>query len=284
MNNEMKDKVVLITGATNGIGKITALELAKKGAKVVIVGRNAAKTAATLSEIRSQSGNSGVDSLLADLSSQAQVRSLAEEFKQKYQRLDVLVNNAGAVFSQRQETVDGYEMTFAFNHLSCFLLTNLLLDLVKASAPSRIVNVSSAAHTFGPLNFDDLMSTHYGMAGFKAYGQSKLANVMFTYELARRLEGTGVTVNVLHPGVVNTGFGKNNQGIMNLALKVFGLFSLTPEQGAQTSIYLASSPEVAGVSGKYFDHCKPVASSKASYDQAAQNRLWEISEKLTGLS
>jgi NAD(P)-dependent dehydrogenase (short-subunit alcohol dehydrogenase family) len=284
MSDEMKGKVVLITGATNGIGKVTALELAKMGAMVVIVGRSAAKTAAVVRELRAQSGSFSVDSLVADLFSQAEVRSLAGRFRQSYTRLDVLVNNAGAVFSQRQETVDGYEMTFAFNHLAYFLLTNLLLDLLKASAPSRIVNVSSGAHTLGPLDFDDLMSKNYGLQGFKAYGQSKLANVQFTYELARRLEGSGVTVNALHPGGVNTGFGKNNAGVMKLAMKVFGLFSLSPEQGAQTSIYLASSPEVAGVTGKYFDRCKPVASSKYSYDESAQRRLWEISEKLTGLS
>ncbi|HEY3343731.1 MAG TPA: SDR family oxidoreductase [Anaerolineaceae bacterium] len=281
MSREMNEKVVLITGATGGIGKVTALELAKKGATLVGVGRSPAKTEAAAREIRELSGSSRVDFLVADLSSLAQVRRLAAEFLARYPRLDVLINNAGAVFSTRQETVDGYEMTFAFNHLAYFLLTNLLLERLKASAPVRIVNVSSAAHTFGPMNFDDLQSQHYSMSGFRAYGQSKLANVMFTYALARRLQGSGVTVNALHPGTVNTGFGKNNPGWMKLGMAVSSLFSITPEQGAQTTIYLASSPEVEGVSGKYFDRCQPVRSSPASYDEAAQERLWQISEELT---
>jgi NAD(P)-dependent dehydrogenase (short-subunit alcohol dehydrogenase family) len=221
--------------------------------------------------------------LLADLSVLAEVRRVAAEFLQKHNRLDVLVNNAGAYFAERRLSADGYELTFALNHLSYFLLTALLLDALKAAAPARIVNVSSGAHMLGPLDFDDLMTKDYGMAGFKAYGRSKLANVMFTYELARRLEGTGVTANALHPGGVNTGFGKNNSGLVKLGMKIFGRFSLTPEQGAQTTIYLASSPEVAGVSGKYFAKCKAVPSSDASYDQAAQRKLWEISEKLVGM-
>ena len=283
MTNEMNGKVVLVTGATNGIGKVTALELAKKGATVVIVGRNPEKTAAIVAELQQQSGNPAVDCLLADLSQMTQVRRLASEFKQKYNRLDVLVNNAGSHYSKRQVTADGYELTFAFNHLAYFLLTLLLLDLLKASAPARIVNVSSIAHQVGPLNFDDLMSVKYGMVGFRAYGQSKLANIMFTYDLARRLEGTGVTVNVLHPGSVNTGFAKNNRGIWRVVMGLISHFSLTPEQGAQTSIFLASSPEVAGVSGKYFDRCRAVPSSSASYDRVAQQRLWSVSEELTGL-
>jgi retinol dehydrogenase-12 len=283
MSHEMDGKIVLVTGATNGIGKVAALELAKKGAVVTIVGRNAGKTAATAAEISKVSGNPTVEFLLADLSVMAQVRRLAGEFRQNHDRLDVLVNNAGAYFTQRQLSADGYEMTFALNHLSYFLLTDLLLDLLKASASARIVNVSSGAHNLGPLDFNDLMTEDYGMAGFKAYGRSKLANVMFTYELARRLEGSGVTVNALHPGGVNTGFGKNNAGLVQLAMKIFGRFSLTPEQGAQTTIYLASAPEVAGITGKYFDKCKAVPSSEASYDQAAQRKLWEISEKLVAV-
>ena len=185
MSHEMDGKIVLVTGATNGIGKVAALELAKKGAVVTIVGRNAGKTAATAAEISKVSGNPTVEFLLADLSVMAQVRHLAGEFRQKHDRLDVLVNNAGAYFAQRQLSADGYEMTFALNHLSYFLLTDLLVDLLKASAPARIVNVSSGAHNLGPLDFNDLMTEDYGMAGFKAYGRSKLANVMFTYELAR---------------------------------------------------------------------------------------------------
>lgn len=282
---EMDGKVVLITGATNGIGKVAALELAKKGANVVIVGRNPAKTTETAAEIKAGSGNPNVEMIVADLSSMAEVRKVAETFKASHSKLDVLINNAGAVFSSRQETVDGYEMTFAFNHLAYFLLTNLLLDTLKASAPARIVNVSSAAHTNGQLNFDDLQSkNNYGLGGFRAYGLSKLANILFTYELARRIEGSGVTANVLHPGLVGTGFGKNNNRLMTFAMRLIAPFSLTPEQGADTIIYLASSPQVIGVSGKYWEKRKAIASSPASYDQAAQKQLWAASEQMTGLA
>ncbi len=283
-DHQMNGKVVLVTGATNGIGKVTALELAKKGARVVITGRNLDKTRNTAGEIRMKSGNPDVDCLVADLSSQAQVRQLANDFRQRYNRLDVLVNNAGAIFGHRQVTIDGYEMTFAFNHLAYFLLTNLLLDRLQASAPARIVNVSSAAHLMAQLDFNDLQTVHYRYGGYQAYGRSKLANVMFTYALARRLEGTGVTANALHPGVVNTGFGKNNGGMMRLAMNAFSRFQITPEEGAQTSIYLASSPDVEGVSGKYFADSQPARSSPVSYDEAAQTRLWETSAAMTGLA
>ncbi len=278
----MKGKTVLITGGTNGIGKVTAQELAKMGAEVVIIGRSAEKTKATVATIKEQSGNNAVGSIVADLSSLAEVRRAAAEFKAQHQRLDVLVNNAGAVFASRQETVDGYELTFALNHLAYFLLTNLLLDTLKASAPARIVNVSSDAHRGAKLNFDDLQHTRsYGMGGFGVYSDSKLANILFTYELARRLEGTGVTANALHPGFVATGFGRNNKGLMNLIMGVITRFALSEQQGAQTSIYLASSPEVEGVSGQYFEESKAVQSSPESYDEAAQKRLWQISEELT---
>lgn len=279
MVGQMQGKTVLISGATNGIGKVAAVELAKLGAQVVIIGRNPVKTADTLREIQSASGNKDVHALTADLSSMAEVRRVASEFKQQFPRLDVLLNNAGGVFTSREETVDGYEMTFALNHLSYFLLTNLLLDTLKASAPSRIVNVSSDAHQMGALDLDNLQK-----GGFSAYSQSKLMNIMFTYELARRLEGTGVTANALHPGFVSTGFGRNNSGLMKLAISVATLFALKPADGAKTSIYLASSPEVANVTGKYFDKSKPRKSSAASYDEAAQKRLWTISEQLTGIA
>jgi NAD(P)-dependent dehydrogenase (short-subunit alcohol dehydrogenase family) len=282
---EMDGKTVLITGATNGIGKVAALELAKKGANVVIVGRNPAKTSETVAEIKAGSGNPNVEMIVADLSSMAEVRKVADAFKASHSRLDVLINNAGAVFADRQKTVDGYEMTFAFNHLAYFLLTNLLLDTLKASAPARIVNVSSAAHTNGVLNFDDLDSKkNYGMGGFRAYGLSKLANIMFTYELSRRLEGTGVTANVLHPGLVGTGFGMNNNRLMKFAMRLIAPFSLTPEQGADTIIYLASSPQVIGVSGKYWDKRKAIQSASVSYDETAQKKLWAVSEQMTGLA
>jgi NAD(P)-dependent dehydrogenase (short-subunit alcohol dehydrogenase family) len=283
--NELTGKTILITGATNGIGKVAALELARQGLTVVLVGRNPAKVADTVQEIKEKSRNPQVDGLVADLSSMAEVRRLAGEFRQKYPQLHVLVNNAGGIFASRQVTVDGYELTFALNHLAYFLLTNLLLDMLKANAPARIVNVSSGAHLGAALDFDDLQNErHYSGGGFTAYGRSKLENLLFTYELARRLEGSGVTVNALHPGAVATGFGENNRGGMRLAMQVFHLFSLTPEQGADTIIYLASSPDVAGVSGKYWEKRKQIASSPASYDEATQKRLWEVSAQMTGLA
>jgi NAD(P)-dependent dehydrogenase (short-subunit alcohol dehydrogenase family) len=285
MATNMQGKTVLISGATNGIGKQSALELAKMGAQVVIIGRNKAKTEETLHEIQTGSGNKDVHALIADLSSMAEVRRVAGDFRKQFSRLDVLLNNAGGVFSTRQETVDGYEMTFALNHLSYFLLTNLLLDMLKASAPSRIVNVSSDAQSGGVLDFNDLqLKNSYSMSGFKAYAQSKLMNVMFTYELARRLAGTGVTANVLHPGFVNTGFGKNNRGLMQMIMGLITVFAIKVEDGAKTSVYLASSPEVEGVTGKYFDKSKARQSTAVSYDETAQKKLWEISEQLTGIA
>lgn len=280
----MEGKVCLVTGATSGIGKVTAHELAKQGATVVIVGRSRQKVEATVEEINSRTGNQSVEYLLADLSSQKEIRSLAREFKSRHDRLDVLVNNAGAVFSEYGETEDGVERTFAVNHLNYFLLTNLLLDVLEASAPSRIVNVASGAHQGAELDFDDLgAKQNYGF--MRAYGRSKLANVMFTYELSRRLDGTGVTANALHPGSVATGIGTNNDvWYVRPALALFRLLSTTPEKGAETSVYLASSPEVEGVTGQYFANKKPVASSKASYDEVSAEGLWRISEELTGLS
>lgn len=282
-NSSLNGKTILITGATNGLGKATALELAKLGGEVVIVGRNPQRIQTTLEQIRSQSGNAKVESILADLSSMAQVRRLAEEFKQNHQRLDVLVNNAGMHFMKRYETVDGYEKTLALNHLSYFLLTNLLMDRLIASAPSRVVNVASAAHLAARIDFEDIQNHHYDMLGFGAYGRSKLANVMFTYELARRLEGSGVTTNALHPGTVNTGFSKNNSQAIRLAMAIAAPFLLTPEEGAQTQIYLAAAPEIEDVTGKYFVRCQPARSSMVSYDVDAQKRLWRVSEELTGI-
>lgn len=284
-NDHMNGKVVLITGATNGIGRVAALELAKMSATVVVVGRDAARAEATVHEIEKATGSSAVDQIIADLSSMAEVHRLAEEFKSRYKRLDVLVNNAGAVFARRQETVDGYEMTFALNHLAYFLLTELLLDTLKASAPARIVNVSSDAHTSSKMNFDDLHSKRsYGQMGFSPYSQSKLANVLFTYELARRLQGTNVTANVLHPGFVASGFGRNNRGVMDLIMRVLHRFAISKEEGAETIIYLASSPEVEGVTGKYYYKSKAQQSAPASYDEVAARKLWETSEQMVGLA
>ncbi len=279
----MKDKVCLITGATAGIGRAAAAGLAELGATVVLVGRDLEKTTAAVEQIRAQTGNEEVSFLLADLSSQQAVRQLAEDFKARFQRLDVLVNNAGSLMLSRQESVDGVEMTLALNHLSYFLLTNLLLDALKSSAPSRIVNVASDAHQNAHLDFDDLQSQK-GYGGYKAYGRSKLANLLFTYELARRLEGTGVTANSLHPGLVATSFMATNNGlrgrVYNFFLKRIGR---SVEDGARTIVYLAASSDVEGVSGGYFMDEGLVDSSQDTYDKDGSKRLWEESEALTGL-
>lgn len=281
----MSQKVFLVTGATAGIGLVTARELARTGATVVGVGRHPEKSAAVAKQIREQTGNPNVEFLLADLSAQKQVRALAQTFRERYARLDVLINNAGAVYLNRQESADGLELTLALNHLNYFLLTHLLLDLLKASAPARIVNVSSRAHLRTPgLNFDDLQNRR-GYFGMNVYGQSKLCNVLFTNELARRLAGTNVTANALHPGLVATDFFTNNGFLGQLARPILNLIAMRPEDGAKTSLYLATSPEVEGVTGKYFDdHQREVPASKASYDRAAQLRLWQVSEQLTGLA
>jgi NAD(P)-dependent dehydrogenase (short-subunit alcohol dehydrogenase family) len=276
----MNGKICLVTGATNGIGKATAQALAQMGATVVIVGRNPAKCAAVVSEIKHSSGNDAVEALIADLSIMAEVRHVADQFKAKYQQLHVLVNNAGAAFGKRQVTAEGFEKTFALNHLNSFLLTNLLLDTLKASAPARIVNVASDAHKGAQLDFDDLQSekSRYSLT---AYGRSKLATVVFSYELARRLTGTGVTCNVLHPGLVRTGFASNLGVVPSAVIGFFMRFvGLTPEQGAQTSVYLASSPDVENVSGKYWEKRKVVPSGRAAYDEASWTRLWEVSDKM----
>jgi NAD(P)-dependent dehydrogenase (short-subunit alcohol dehydrogenase family) len=274
----MNGKVCIVTGATSGIGAETAKQLAQRGATVIVVGRNAEKSAGAVAWIKQQSDNTAVDYLLADLSSQRDIRALAQQFKDKYARLDVLVNNAGGFWRSRQESVDGIEMTFAVNHLSYFLLTNLLLDTLIASAPARIVNVSSNMHRQGALDFDDLQSKrHYD--GWTAYNNSKLMNVLFTYELARRLSGTRVTANALHPGVISTNLMTANDSSRTR----FDPASTGGEQGARTSVYLASSPEVEGVTGKYFVASKAVASSPASYDEDAARRLWQVSAEMTGI-
>lgn len=281
--NNMQGKVVLVTGATAGIGLVTARELARLGATVVGVGRNAEKSARVAESIRAASDNVSLEFLVADLSVQAEVHKLAAEFKQKYARLDVLINNAGAYFMRREVSVDGIELTWALNHLAYFLLSSSLLDVLKATAPARIVNVSSEAHRRSKLNFDDLENRR-SYNGFLAYGQSKLANVLFTYELASRLAGTGVTANALHPGFVATQFGHNNGAVVRALMRFIQRFGgLSPEQGAQTSLHLAASPEVEGVTGKYFDNRRAVPSSPESYDEAGARRLWEISERMTAL-
>lgn len=284
-NQSMSGKICLVTGATSGIGEVTARTMAQMGATVIVVGRDSQRGADTLQRIRAMAANAQVEFTLADLSSQAQIRQLAQEFKRKYSRLDVLVNNAGAWLNSYQESVDGIEMTFALNHLGYFLLTNLLLDALKTSAPARIVNVSSYGHKSGRINFDDLQFRQ-SYDGMQAYRQSKLANILFTYELARRLAGTGVTVNVLNPGLVATNFGLNNFGLndgwlKSLLRRAYALVAISPEQGAQTAIYLATSLEVESVTGKYFVKEKEAQSSPASHERAAATRLWQVSENLT---
>src|SRR5437763_6425125 len=280
VKSSMQGKVCIVTGANSGIGKATALALAQMGATVVMVCRDRARAEQARSEITTKSRNNAVDLLQADLSSQQSIRQLVENFQHHYTQLHVLINNAGAAFPGRRETVDGLEMTFAVNYLAPFLLTNLLLDMLKASAPARIVNVSSNSHEAGYIKLDNLQSKNpYG--SMKVYGQAKLAVVLFTYELARRLEGTGVTVNCLHPGFVATHFGQRDAGpAFGLLVKVIGSFGTSPEKGAKTSIYLASSPEVEGVTEKYFVKSMPKRSAAISYDESLQQHLWEQSAQL----
>lgn len=274
----MGASVCMVTGATGGIGLVTARELARQGATVVVVGRSPARSQAAVDRIREQTGNPCVDFLLADLSVQADIRRLVAEFKERHARLHVLVNNAGGLFLNGQSAPGGIEMTLALNHLGYYLLTRLLLDLLRASAPARVVNVASVAHVGARIDF-----TNLEFGGWRGYKRSKLANILFTYELARRLEGTGVTANALHPGLVNSGFGRNNRGLFSwMRPLVYGL-ALDNDRGARTSIYLACSPDVEGVTGKYFVRCRPRRSSAASYDRVAAARLWEVSAAITGL-
>jgi NAD(P)-dependent dehydrogenase (short-subunit alcohol dehydrogenase family) len=278
----MAGKTVLVTGGTGGIGLATAAGLAGLGARVGIVGRDTARAQAAAERIRSTGGD--VDVFTADVSAQREVRRLAEQVSAAYPRLDVLVNNVGGYWATRHTTEDGLERTFAVNHLAPFLLTHLLLDRLRSAAPARVVTVSSGAQAMGRIDFDDLQGER-SYSGQRAYNQSKLANVLFTYELARRLEGSGVTANALHPGVVRTAFGQeDSRGWMRLMLPVLRPFMKSPERGAETSIHLASSPDVEGVSGRYFVGGRPKRSSRASYDTTTAARLWQTSAELVGLS
>ena len=280
----MAGQTVLVTGGTGGIGRATATGLAAMGARVGITGRDIARTRAAAAEVAMASGNPAVDPFPADMSSQAEVRRLAEEVLAAYPRLDVLVNNVGGFWATRHLTADGLERTFAVNHLAAFLLTGLVLDRLKASAPARIVTVSSNAQAAARLNFDDLQGER-SYSGQRAYSQSKLANVVFTYELARRLEGTCVTATALHPGLVRTSFSAEDPSrLSKVMIPLLRPFMKAPVRGAATSIYLASAPEAKGVTGRYFANRKPKTSSKASYDTAAAARLWQISADLTGLN
>jgi len=282
-NGPMAGRTVLVTGATGGIGRATAMGLATMGANLAITGRNRARTEGVAREIRAVSSGQ-VDLFVADLSSQSEVRRLADEVLQTYPRIDVLVNNVGGYWNTRHVTPDGLEHTFALNHLAPFLLTNLLLDRLRQSAPARVVTVASNAHATGRIDFDDLQGER-SYSGSRAYNQSKLANILFTYELARRLQASAVTANALHPGVVRTSFGAEDpRGIQRLIIPFARPFMKTPAQGAATSIHLASAADLEQVTGRYFANSKPKRSSKRSYDEAAAARLWQVSADLVGLT
>ena len=279
----MAGKTVLVTGGTGGIGRATAIRLAAMGARVGITGRDLGRTQRAAAEVASQAGRGSVDAFAADLSSQAEVRRLAGEVLGTYPRLDVLINNAGGFWSHRHVTADGLEHTFALNHLAPFLLTNLLLERLKASAPARIVTVSSGAQSMGKIDFDDLMGERT-YSGQTAYNQSKLANVMFTYELARRLAGTGVTATALHPGMTNTSFSAEDPSRAFAPLvAVMRPFMRSPAKGAETPVYLASSPAADGLTGQYFANREAKESNKSSYDTAITARLWQVSAGLVGV-
>lgn len=277
-------RTILITGATSGIGRAAARALALQGHRVILVGRSAEKAEATAAELRQAADNPAVDFLVADLSLLAEVRRLADQVLERCPQLHVLINNAGAFFARRHVTAEGLEMTFALDHLSPFLLTNLLLERLKTSAPARVVVVASATERSAKLDWDDLpMARRYN--GFQAYANAKRCNLLFTYELARRLAGTGVTANALHPGAVATGIWSRPFGPLGGLVRPFTRLAMrSPEQGAETVVYLATSPEVEGITGQYFVDCQPRHSSRASQDPEAARRLWEISARLCGLT
>ena len=278
----MQGKTCLITGGSDGIGYAAARQLAALGARVVITGRNPAKTDAAVKRIAAETGNPAVESLLADLSSQAETRRLAADALARLPRLDALLNNAGGIFLSKTISADGIEMTFALNHLAYYLLTNLLLDRLRASAPARIINVASSAHrNAGKFRISDLPDANRS-GGYRAYGRSKLCNILFARELARRLAGSGVTVNAAHPGLVRTGIARNN-GLVGRAVNAFiGARGVSADRGAATPVYLATSPEVAGVSGRYFVNCKDTAPADAAFDAELAAELWQLSASLTG--
>ncbi|MFH1613038.1 MAG: SDR family oxidoreductase [bacterium] len=287
LNKPMNGKICMVTGATSSIGEITSRELARLGATVIVVGRNPEKSLNTVNMIKQQTGNPNVEFMLADLSSQKKIHQLAQQFKSRYQHLHVLINNAGAIFTKRQESIDGIEMTFAVNHLGCFLLTNLLLDILKTSTPSRIINVSAHQHhKKANIDFNDLQNRKK-YKFWEVYMQTKLYNLLFTYELAQRLKETNITVNALHPGVLSSNLGMNNKGIVHFILQLikplFNIILTNPEKGAQTMIYLATSPEVKDITGEFFIEKKIIESYKNFYDKESANRLWQISAELTKL-
>ncbi|MDB4941288.1 MAG: short-chain dehydrogenase [Labilithrix sp.] len=276
----MQGKRVVITGASSGIGRTSTLALARQGADLSLVVRDRAKGEAVAAEVRALGVGNDVRVFLADLASLVAVRRVGEELAAAHASVDVLLNNAGGVYSERITTVDGYETTMATNHLAPFLLTRQLLPAVKKAAAGRIVNVSSEAHRQGTIDFADLMSERKPYSGFRVYCASKLANILFTTELARQLEGTTVTTNSLHPGVIASGFARNNQGIIGFGAKLLAPFFSTPEKGSRTSVFLASDPSVSGISGRYFDASKPKKPSREARDPAVARKLWKASEEL----
>jgi NAD(P)-dependent dehydrogenase (short-subunit alcohol dehydrogenase family) len=282
MADELTGRICVVTGASRGIGRATAEGLARLGAKLILVCRRREDGELVSREIAAES-RIAPDVITADLSSQASIREAAGYLGGRYPHLHVLINNAGVIPRERELTADGLEMQFAVNHLAYFLLTSLLLPQLEAGAPARIINVSSGAHTHASIDFADLQAEQ-GYQSKEVYSRSKLANILFTYELSRRLSGTGVTANCLDPGVVATGMLADYMDVPRAGAAPASTFGAKPEEGAGTSIYLASSPDVAAVTGKYFERKQPRASSRASYDEAAARRLWEVSERLTGLS
>lgn len=277
----MKGKICMVTGANSGIGKATAIGLAKLGASLVLVCRDQTRAEKAIAEIKEKTGIESIDLILADLSSQKGIHDLVSEFKKRYDKLHVLINNAGVNLSKRILTEDGIENTFAVNYLAHFMLCNLLFDTLKNSAPARIINVTSSIQAKS-IDFDDLnREEHYGQ--IKAYAQSKLAVILFTYEFARRTNGTGVSVNCLHPGYVKTNMIRNFRPFVKYFYHLIGLFMRTPKRGAKTSVYLASTPDIDGATGKYFKKRKEAKSVKISYDETVAKQLWNVSVKLTGV-
>jgi len=277
----LAERTVVLTGGTSGIGRATAVSLASLGMRLVLTGRDPARAEETLAIVEERTGRTDVDVVLGDFASLDDVRRLAGEVAQRAGRIDVLLNNAGLTLTSRQTSVDGHERTFAVNHLAPFLLTGLLLPNVAAAAPARIVNVASEAHRFGRIDWDDVQNERR-YAGLRVYGQSKTANLLFTRELARRLDGTGVTVNALHPGGIRSNLGRGNGPLLDAVQRVVGLFLRSPEQGARTSVHLATSDEVRGKTGGYYASCRPKTVAAHAFDDANARRLWDLSQELTG--
>lgn len=275
----MSMKTCLITGATNGIGKAAAQRIAEASYRMVLVGRDEKRGAAAVDEIRGRTGNDAIDFMRADLSLVREAKEIARRFRRSHDRLDLLVNNAGAVFHRRQITPEGFERTLALNHLAYFVLTTELIELLESSAPARVVNVSSGAHRWGRLVFDDLHLAN-GYSALRAYGNSKLSNILFTRELARRLKGKGITANSMHPGFVATGFALNNGRLAGALMTALRPFARTPAKGADTLVHLALSPEVEGMSGEYFFNRRPVRPRRRATSDEAARRLWEASERM----